>query len=138
MSDQVEHVTKVVDRLRVIRLMLGWQLVVALGLGCAGLAFGPVAGLSALLGGLVCWAPNLYFAFRAFRYRGARAARLIVRSFYAGAAGKLILSMALFAIVFIRMPSVNPLALFVGFIGVQSLAWWVPLVVSHRERRENV
>ncbi len=127
-----------IDRLRIIRLMLGWQLVAAFGFGAIGSIFGSSVGVSAFVGGMIYWAPNLYFAFRAFRYRGARAAALIVRSFYAGAAGKLILSMALFAIVFIKMTSVNPAALFAGFIGVQALGWLVPLVVSHRERRVNV
>lgn len=115
--------------------MLIWQFCTALLIAAVALFWGFDAGLSALAGGLVCWLPNMYFAFRAFRYRGARAARQIVRSFYAGAAGKLILSMALFAIVFIKMQSVNPPALFAGFIGVQMLGLLVPLLVGLRERR---
>ena len=35
---------------------------------------GKVAGYSGLLGGLIAWLPNLYFSFKAFRYRGAHAA----------------------------------------------------------------
>ena len=53
---------------------------------------GNVAGYSALSGGLIAWLPNLYFAHKAFRFSGARAAQEIVRSFYAGEAGKLILT----------------------------------------------
>src|SRR5690606_2935274 len=58
---------------------------------------GQVAGYSGLCGGLIVWLPNLYFAHKAFRFSGARAAQSIVRSFYAGEAGKLILTAVLFA-----------------------------------------
>ncbi len=48
---------------------------------------GVVAGYSGLCGGLIALLPNMYFAHRAFRFPGARAAQAIVRSFYAGEAG---------------------------------------------------
>lgn len=59
---------------------------------------GAVSGYSGLCGGLIAWLPNLYFAWKAFRFTGARAAQAIVRSFYAGEAGKLILTAVLFAL----------------------------------------
>ena len=122
-------------RLHVVKQLLIWQLLVAFGAGAAGLGWGSTGGLSALLGGLICWLPNCYFAFRAFRHRGARAARLIVRSFYAGAAGKLVLSMALFTIVFINVRPLNAPALFAGFIGVQFVSWLVPVFAGRAESR---
>lgn len=61
---------------------------------------GVVAGYSGLCGGLIALLPNMYFAHRAFRFSGARAAQAIVRSFYAGEAGKLILTAVLFALTF--------------------------------------
>lgn len=42
---------------------------------------GVVAGYSGLCGGLIALLPNVYFAHRAFRFSGARAAQAIVRSF---------------------------------------------------------
>lgn len=107
--------------------------------GAAGLVLTDRAGgVSALLGGLICWVPNCWFAYRAFRHRGARAARQIVRSFYAGEAGKMALTVLFFAIVFINMRSVNALALFAGFAGVQSISWIVPLLVARSETRQTL
>lgn len=125
-------------RLRVIRLMLGWQLIASLGVGALGFVLaGPTGGWSAALGGLICWLPSCWFAYRAFRYRGARAARQIVRSFYTGEAGKMLLTMALFTLVFVNLESVNALALFAGFAGVQLVNWVVPLVMALADNRQT-
>jgi len=140
------------ERLRVIKLILLGQLLAMAIVGMVGLlagsllgqsaeptigqiSSGQVTGLSALLGGLIAWLPNTYFAIRAFRYRGARAAQKIVRSFYAGAFGKMILTMAMFAIVFIKVKPLSALALFLGFAVVQAMNWIVPLMVALQERR---
>lgn len=124
------------QRLRVIKLILVGQLIAMFLVGLIGyLMSGQVNGLSALLGGLIAWLPNVYFALRAFRYRGARAAQRIVRSFYAGAFGKMILTMAMFAVVFIKVKPLGALALFVGFAAVQTINWIVPLMVALKERR---
>lgn len=56
---------------------------------------GVVSGYSGLCGGLIAWLPNVYFAWKAFRFSGARAAQAIVKSFYAGEAGKMILTAVL-------------------------------------------
>lgn len=125
-----------VERLRVIKLILVGQFLAMLIVGAAGVLIGgKITGLSALLGGLIGWLPNTYFALRAFRYRGARAAQKIVRSFYAGAFGKMILTMAMFAIVFIKVKPLGALALFVGFALVQTMNWIVPLIVALKERQ---
>jgi len=124
-------------RLRVIRLLLIWQLVGAVLVGLAGFAWGKGAALAAVLGGLIVWLPNCYFAFRAFRHRGARAARLIVRSFYAGAAGKMLLTAMLFTLVFINVKPLNALALFAGYLIVLSLNWIVPVLMSRSENRSR-
>ena len=124
------------ERLRVIKLILLGQFLAMALVGVAGLLIaGKVSGLSALLGGLIAWLPNTYFAIRAFRYRGARAAQKIVRSFYAGAFGKMILTMAMFAMVFIQVKPLSALALFVGFAIVQTMNWIVPIFVALQERR---
>lgn len=122
------------SRLRIIRLLLAWQLAAAFGFGVAGLAVsGASAGWSALLGGLICWLPSCWFAYRAFRYRGARAAMQIVRSFYAGEAGKMLLTAVLFTLVFVNFETVSAPALFAGFAGVQLVNWIVPLVAARAD-----
>ena len=123
-------------RLRVIKWMLGVQFLTMLLVGLAAwLAKGQVAGYSALLGGFICWLPSCYFAYRAFRYKGARAADKIVRSMYAGEVGKMFLTMALFTIVFVRVRPLDALALFLGFVIVQSVNWFVPFIMSRAESR---
>ncbi|MFK7892143.1 MAG: ATP synthase subunit I [Granulosicoccus sp.] len=117
-------------RLRVIRLLLVWQLCSAVFAGIVGLYWGMAAATGALAGGLIVWLPNCYFAFRAFRFRGARAARQIVRSFYAGAAGKMLLSAALFTLVFVNLRPLNAAAVFLGFAFVQAVNWIVPLAIG--------
>ena len=127
---QAEH------RLRVIKLLLMWQLVGAFTVGLVGLTWGQDAGLGAFLGGMTVWIPNCYFAYRAFKHRGARAARLIVRSFYTGAAGKMLLTAAMFTLVFVNVKPLNAPAVFLGFAAVQMLNWVVPLVVSKQKSQE--
>lgn len=121
------------QRLRVIKQLLVWQLFGALLAGLIGLYWGRAAAIGAVAGGIIVWLPNCYFAFRAFRYRGARAARLIVRSFYAGAAGKMFLTAGLFVLVFVNLKPLNAPAVFLGFAFVQSVNWVVPLVFTRKE-----
>ena len=75
-----------------------------------------VVAYSILLGGLISIVPNGYFAFKAFRFRGARSTPLIVKSFYAGETGKLIMTGVLFALVFAGIRPLNELAVIVSFI----------------------
>ena len=123
-------------RLRVIRLLLIWQFLGACLVGLIGFFWGQEAAVGAFLGGLLVWLPNSYFAFRAFRYRGARAAKLIVRSFYAGAAGKMFLTAGMFTLVFVNVRPLNAPALFIGFTLVQMLSWIVPLVTGRQDSRK--
>ncbi|BCA31607.1 F0F1 ATP synthase subunit I [Metapseudomonas otitidis] len=93
---------------------------------------GTVAGYSGLCGGLIAWLPNLYFAHKAFRYSGARAAQAIVRSFYAGEMGKLILTAVLFALTFAGVKPLEAPALFGAFLLTQSVSWFAPLLMRTR------
>jgi len=114
----------------VVRRLLLYQAAGCLVVTLIGLFWGLVTAYSALLGGLVCLLPNCYFAYRAFKFQGARAARHIIRSFYAGEAGKLMLTAVLFGLVFSQVSSINALAVFLGFGAVQFIQWLVPIVQS--------
>ncbi|HEX5841667.1 MAG TPA: F0F1 ATP synthase subunit I [Pseudomonas sp.] len=96
---------------------------------------GAVAGYSGLCGGLIAWLPNLYFAHKAFRFSGARAAQAIVRSFYAGEAGKLVLTAVLFALTFAGVKPLEPLAVFGVFFLTQLVNWFSPLLMRKRLSR---
>ncbi|AVO53157.1 F0F1 ATP synthase subunit I [Ectopseudomonas mendocina] len=95
---------------------------------------GNVAGYSALIGGLIAWLPNLYFAHKAFRFSGARAAREIVRSFYAGEAGKLILTFVLFALTFAGVKPMEAPMLFGAYLLTLMVSWFSPLLITKFSR----
>ena len=99
-------------RLPVFRVLLLQALVGLVAVLACGVLFGFVAGYSGMLGGLIAWLANLYFAHKAFRYFGARSIRAVIQSFWSGEMGKLILTAALFALVFVGVHPVAPLALF--------------------------
>lgn len=96
---------------------------------------GAVSGYSGLCGGLIAWLPNLYFAHKAFRFSGARAAQSIVRSFYAGEAGKLILTAVLFALAFVVVKPLEAPVLFGIFVLALSVGWFAPLLMRTRLSR---
>lgn len=75
-----------------------------------------VTAYSALLGGLIVVAPNVYFASLAFRYSGARAANDVAKSLYRGEVGKFVLTAILFACVFALVKPLSAAALFATFI----------------------
>lgn len=103
-------------RMPVVRVLLAQALVVLIVAVICSVFFGIVAGYSGLLGGLIALLANVYFAFKAFRYFGARSARAIVQSLWAGEMGKQILAAALFALVFVGVEPLEPIALFAGYL----------------------
>ncbi len=112
----------------VIRRLLLFQLSIAVLFPLVMLPFGTNAALSAAAGGLASLIPNLYFAYRTFRYSGARSAQMILRSFYSGEAIKLVMTALIFAVVFKYLKTLNVAALFGGFIMVQMAVWLTPLL----------
>lgn len=90
---------------------------------------GLVAGYSGLLGGLVALVPNGYFAFRVYRYSGARSARAIVGEFYSGEAGKLILTAVLFITVWLAVKPLVVAAVFGGYLVVLAIGASALLIV---------
>jgi len=103
-------------RLPAFRVLLIQAMVVVVTAVSCGLVFGIVAGYSALFGGLIALSANVYFAYKAFRYFGARSARAIIQSLWSGQMGKQILAAALFALVFVGVLPLEPVALFVGYV----------------------
>lgn len=117
-------------RPKVIRVV-GLQVVVAILVSAVcWLLLDAVAAYSALLGGLVCAMPNLYFAWKAFSYQGAQAAREIVRSFYKAEAVKFGLTAVLFALVFALVRPLNPISFFLTYAVVQAMHWLAPMVLK--------
>ncbi|MGZ4979524.1 MAG: ATP synthase subunit I [Methylobacter sp.] len=87
---------------------------------------GRLYALSALLGGAAAFIPNLYFAIRVHKSAGQEA-RKIVRSFYAGESGKLLLTGALFFMIF-QLPNIEILPLLAVYVAALSVFWFALLM----------
>lgn len=109
---------------RLFFCQVGVSLLIA---GVLAVFFSSQAALSAILAGLVSAVPNAYFALKLFKHQGARSARKIVNSFYVGEALKIVMSIILFALVFIFF-HVVPLVFFTTYIVVQMMVWFAPLI----------
>ncbi len=83
--------------------------------------FDKVIAYSMLSGGLIAIVPQAWFATIAFRRRGARSARAIARSSYAGEVGKFLLSVAGFAAVFAAVRPIDGLAVFAGYLAMLAI-----------------
>ncbi len=115
------------------RNVLLLQLIVAVCLaGFWLLGKGGLAAQSALLGGGVHILPSWVFAQKMFRYAGAQQAQQIVKSFYLGEALKLLLTLLLFALVFIYI-KIDPLAFFITFVVIQAVFWLAPVLMKTRD-----
>ncbi len=91
--------------------------------------------VSILLGGIIALIPHIYFTYQAFRFTGAKAAQQVSQAFYRGQAGKFILNLLLFALVFMLIQRVDVLALFAGYI-LMLIGNWIGavMVIQHRSK----
>ena len=84
-----------------------------------------------LLGGLISVFSNSYFAMQAFKYRGARNADKVVRSFIRGELGKIGITLVLFALSFTLITNLNELALILGFIATHFVGVMMSGLISY-------
>lgn len=106
--------------------ILGYQLLIILVISL-GFAIGEwQKALSPALGGLAAFIPNLYFALR-IAGSGEQEARKILRSFYTGETVKLLLTAALFMLIF-QIPNIEILPLLTGYIAALSVFWFALLL----------
>ena len=94
--------------------------------------FGKLTAQSVLLGGLVALIPNFLFARKLFQHQGARAARQIVRNFYAGEFIKILSTALLFTVVFLFC-EVSPPAFFLTYIVMIMTHWFAPLIIDMKQ-----
>ena len=125
------------ERMRAVRWILAGQAGMVCVVFLVGWFFGPLNGKSAALGGLICFIPTCWFALRAFRHAGARSATNIVRSLYAGAAGKMVMTVVLFGFLFAYVKPINAVAVFAGFAGVSVMNWLGPIFVARLDSKRN-
>jgi ATP synthase protein I len=112
--------------LSTVAKILGYQVliiaVVSLGFGVVGWQ----KAFSATIGGFAALIPNLYFA---FRVAGSveQDARKILRSFYVGESVKLLLTVALFMLIF-QIPNIEILPLMAAYVAALSVFWFALLM----------
>ena len=75
-----------------------------------------VTAYSVFLGGRRIIMTKTYFAIKAFRYSGARQMPLVIKSFYAGESGKMIITAVMFALIFAGIKPLNELAVIISYI----------------------
>ncbi len=78
--------------------------------------------LSAFYGGVAAFVPNLYMALRMMR-TSKQDAQKIVRSFYAGESGKLLLTGMLFFMIF-QISTIQLLPLLATYVAALSVFWF--------------
>jgi ATP synthase protein I len=87
---------------------------------------GDTYALSAVLGGVAAFVPNLYFALKVNKFVSLEA-RKIVNSFYAGESGKLLLTAAIFLMIF-QLPNIQILPLLAVYVAALSVFWFALLM----------
>jgi ATP synthase protein I len=123
----------------VVKRLIVAQLAVALFFPLLMLPFGTASAWSALAGTLTGFIPNVYFAYRTFKFSGARAAGAIMRSAFAGHIGKWAMVVVFFIVLFTYFKSsLNYASLFGGFIAVKLTIWATPLLTPDCHSEKSV
>jgi ATP synthase protein I len=86
---------------------------------------------SAALGGAIGIVPNLLFAYKVFKYAGARSSRQVVDTFFSGVKQKMILTALLFSLTF-KFVEVIPLAFFSMFCLVMAMPLITPFIIKQQ------
>lgn len=93
---------------------------------------GKQEAMSALIGGLICLIPNVYLARKLMTSASKRTAdsSILINTLYAAEFGKILITIVLFAVVFVTQEWIHPVALLAGFGIAQLTHWLTPLVMS--------
>ncbi len=81
---------------------------------------------SSFYGGLAALIPNLYFARKINKHKGQEA-RMIVRSFYAGESGKLVMTALIFGLIF-QDSELNIISMSITYISALTVFWFALLI----------
>jgi ATP synthase protein I len=92
---------------------------------------GCLYGYSFILGASTSLIPSIYMAWRIFGYKGTRQAKEVVRSFYRGESGKLVLTAVLMSLVFLLIKPLAAEVFFAGFCFAILSHWLSPILLKH-------
>ncbi len=114
-----------------IKKILIMQGFVAVSVSIGFLVFGQKSmAASSIVGGVIAFLPNLYFAYRVSLAKG-QSAKKIVQSFYSGESRKVLITFVLFAVAF-QIPGVQFFPLMICFVAVLSV-FWLALILFARD-----
>ena len=98
---------------------------------CIYFVWGYEPAKSAALGGFIGILPNILFAYKAFKFAGARASKKVVESLFSGVKQKMILTALLFALAF-KFVVLIPLAFFGMFCLVMAMPLITPFIIKQQ------
>ncbi|TYK65033.1 ATP synthase subunit I [Colwellia echini] len=93
--------------------------------------WGVESAKSALLGGIVGIIPNLFFAYKAFKYAGARSSKKVVESFFSGVKQKMAIMAVLLGLT-LKFVTISPLPFFSLFCLVMALPIITPFIIKQQ------
>jgi ATP synthase protein I len=140
MSLELEKYKNLVRKLKIpaqINCILVWQGLVTICITAILYVLYREVAVSALLGGMVCVLPNIYFAKQVFTKSRTAAAGTLLRTVYIAEFIKMGLAIALLAIALIKYKEVNPIALFVTYFIAHSCTWVVPLITHQANYKSS-
>jgi len=111
---------------KTVAKILAYQLLVIALVSVGFMSGGWHKGFSSIIGGLAAFMPNFYFAFRIAGSRKHDPGK-ILRSFYIGESVKLLLTAALFILIF-QIPNIEIFPLMAGFTSALSVFWFALLM----------
>lgn len=110
------------------------QILLALLAALLGWLANPAVGISVLIGASAHVFPQTYFAYRAFRFRGARQITKAVRATRQGLFGKWLLTACILAVTFKLWVDVHLPGLFAGYLVLQVTSWFLYPILINRPR----
>ena len=108
------------------KILAGQALIIMLVIAGFFILGNDISAKSALYGGLAALIPNWYFARKVNKHKGEEA-RKVVRSFYAGESGKLIITAVIFALIF-QDPKIDIIAILTTYIAALTVFWFALLI----------
>ncbi|OTG86784.1 F0F1 ATP synthase subunit I [Acinetobacter sp. ANC 4558] len=131
----MSRTSRMIDRRLAKALVFLQTLMIPISALIAWLIKDEVAALSAALGASVCWLASCYFTWQSFRTAGARASKQVLLNMYRGMLGKFAILIVGFILILSNVKPLSPVALFCGFILVQSMTWIAPYWASRLQKR---
>ena len=130
----MSRANRMIDRRLAKALVLLQALMIPVSALIAWVIKDTTAALSAALGALVCWLACSYFSWQSFRAAGARASKQVLMNMYQGMMGKFAIMIVGFILILSYVKPLSAVALFCGFVLVQSMSWFAPVLASRMQK----